>query len=143
ECAQRALVHPYNSTSATQRRVVFRLDKAGIRDLAMRGTALCKELAERAGSEIVFEYSPESFHGTELEYALEVCEAVIAEWGPTREEKMIVNLPTTVEAFPPNVYADRLEWFQRHVSCRDHIVLSVHPHNDRGTAVATAELGLM
>src|SRR5581483_11900437 len=91
----------------------------------------------------VFEYSPESFHGTELDYALEVCEAVMAEWGPSRDEKMIVNLPTTVEAFPPNVYADRLEWFQRHVSARDRIILSVHPHNDRGTAVATAELGLM
>jgi 2-isopropylmalate synthase len=143
EGARRAIVHLYNSTSETQRRVVFRLDKDGIRDLAVRGTTLCKELAARADAEIVFEYSPESFHGTELDYALEVCEAVIAEWGPTSDEKMIVNLPTTVEAFPPNVYADRLEWFQRRVSCRDHIVLSVHPHNDRGTAVATAELGLM
>ncbi len=143
EGARRAIVHLYNSTSETQRRVVFRLDKDGIRDLAVRGAALCKELAARAGTEIVFEYSPESFHGTELDYALEVCEAVMAEWGPSRDEKMIVNLPTTVEAFPPNVYADRLEWFQRHVSARDRIILSVHPHNDRGTAVATAELGLM
>jgi 2-isopropylmalate synthase len=141
--ARRAIVHLYNSTSETQRRVVFRLDKDGIRDLAVRGTALCKELAAQTPTEIVFEYSPESFHGTELDYALEVCEAVIAEWGPTSEEKMIVNLPTTVEAFPPNIYADRLEWFQRHVSSRDQIILSVHPHNDRGTAVATAELGLM
>ena len=138
EGARRAIVHLYNSTSSTQRRVVFRMDKGGIRDLAVRGTALCKELAERTGTDIVFEYSPESFHGTELDYALEVCEAVIAEWGPTGDEKMIVNLPTTVEAFPPNVYADRLEWFQRHVSARDHFILSVHPHNDRGTAVATA-----
>src|SRR5579864_7588397 len=143
EGARRAIVHLYNSTSTTQRRVVFRLDKDGIRDLAVRGAALCKELAAQTRTEIVFEYSPESFHGTELDYALEVCEAVVAEWGPTREEKMIVNLPTTVEAFPPNVYADRLEWFQRHVSARDQIILSVHPHNDRGTAVATAELGLM
>src|SRR3982751_1058463 len=141
--ARRAIVHLYNSTSVTQRRVVFRLDKAGITDLAVRGTALCKELAGQTDTEIVFEYSPESFHGTELDYALEICEAVIAEWGPTSDEKMIVNLPTTVEAFPPNVYADRLEWFQRHVSARDQIILSVHPHNDRGTAVATAELGLM
>jgi len=109
----------------------------------VRGTTLCKELATKTPTEIVFEYSPESFHGTELDYALEVCEAVIAEWGPTTDEKMIVNLPTTVEAFPPNVYADRIEWFGRNVSCRDAIVLSVHPHNDRGTAVATAELGLM
>jgi 2-isopropylmalate synthase len=143
EGARRAIVHLYNSTSETQRRVVFRLDKDGIRELAVRGATLCKELAGHIDTEIVFEYSPESFHGTELDYALEVCEAVIAEWGPTSDEKMIVNLPTTVEAFPPNVYADRLEWFQRHVSARDQIVLSVHPHNDRGTAVATAELGLM
>ena len=141
--ARRAIVHLYNSTSETQRRVVFRLDKDGITELAVRGTALCKELAAETKTEIMFEYSPESFHGTELDYALEICEAVIAEWGPTTEERMIVNLPTTVEAFPPNVYADRLEWFQRHVSSRDQIILSVHPHNDRGTAVATAELGLM
>src|SRR4051812_33102183 len=144
EGARRAIVHLYNSTSETQRRVVFRLDKDGIRELAVRGTALCKELAAAAReTHVVFEYSPESFHGTELDYALEVCEAVAAEWGPTSDEKMIVNLPTTVEAFPPNIYADRLEWFQRHMSCRDHVILSVHPHNDRGTAVATAELGLM
>jgi 2-isopropylmalate synthase len=143
EGTRRAIVHLYNSTSETQRRVVFRLDKDGITGLAVRGAALCKELAAQTATEIMFEYSPESFHGTELDYALEICEAVIAEWGPTAEEKMIVNLPTTVEAFPPNVYADRLEWFQRHISSRDQIVLSVHPHNDRGTAVATAELGLM
>jgi 2-isopropylmalate synthase len=141
--AGRAIVHLYNSTSETQRRVVFRLDRDGIVDLAVRGAALCKELAAASGTAIVFEYSPESFHGTELDYALEICEAVTAEWGPTRQEKMIVNLPTTVEAFPPNVYADRLEWFQRHMSAREHVILSVHPHNDRGSAVATAELGLM
>jgi 2-isopropylmalate synthase len=143
EGAKQAIVHLYNSTSETQRRVVFRLDRDGITDLAVRGTALCKELAAQTGTEIVFEYSPESFHGTELDYALEICEAVLAEWGPTPEARMILNLPTTVEAFPPNVYADRLEWFQRHVSARDRFILSVHPHNDRGTAVATAELGLM
>jgi 2-isopropylmalate synthase len=138
--APRAIVHLYNSTSTTQRRVVFRLDEAGIVELAVRATALCRELA---GDDVMFEYSPESFHGTELEFALTICEAVMATWQPTPEEKMIVNLPTTVEAFPPNVYADRIEWFQRHLSARDSIVLSVHPHNDRGTAVATAELGLM
>ncbi|HEY8724250.1 MAG TPA: 2-isopropylmalate synthase [Gaiellaceae bacterium] len=143
EGARRAIVHLYNSTSTVQRRVVFRLDKAGIVDLAVRATALVKELAEQTQTEIVFEYSPESFHGTELDFALEICEAVMEVWQPTPEERMIVNLPTTVEAFPPNVYADRIEWFQRHVSKRDSIVLSVHPHNDRGTAVATAELGLM
>ena len=141
--ARRAIVHLYNSTSTTQRRVVFGLDQAGITALAVRGTAMCKELAHASDTEIMFEYSPESFHHTELEYALEICEAVAAEWGPTPAEKMIVNLPTTVEHFPPNVYADRIEWFARNFSKRDAIVLSIHPHNDRGTAVATAELGLM
>src|SRR4051794_1128119 len=143
EGARRAIVHLYNSTSETQRRVVFRLDRAGITDLAVRGTILCKQLAAETDTHIVFEYSPESFHATELDYALEICEAATEAWEPTVEEKMIVNLPTTVEAFPPNVYADRLEWFQRNFSARDRIILSVHPHNDRGTAVATAELGLM
>ncbi len=143
EDAPRAIVHLYNSTSTVQRRVVFRLDEAGIVALAVRATELCKELAEQSASKVIFEYSPESFHGTELEFALEICEAVMAAWQPTPGEQMIVNLPTTVEAFPPNVYADRIEWFQRHVSSRESIVLSVHPHNDRGTAVATAELGLM
>jgi len=141
--ARRAIVHLYNSTSVTQRRVVFRLDRDGITDLAVRATRLCRELAADAPGEIVFQYSPESFHHTELEYALEICEAVAEEWGPTPEAKMIVNLPTTVEQFPPNIYADRIEWFGRHFSKRDSAILSVHPHNDRGTAVATAELGLM
>ena len=136
-------MHLYNSTSTTQRRVVFGLDKAGITTLAVRGTAMCKRLAHESDADIMFEYSPESFHHTELEYALEICEAVAAEWGPTPREKMIVNLPTTVEHFPPNVYADRIEWFARNFSQRDSSILSIHPHNDRGTAVATAELGLM
>ena len=136
-------MHLYNSTSVTQRRVVFRLDRDGITELAVRGARLCKELAADADGEIVFQYSPESFHHTELDYALEICEAVAEEWGPTPEAKMIVNLPTTVEQFPPNVYADRIEWFGRNFSKRDATILSVHPHNDRGTAVATAELGLM
>src|SRR4051794_4103645 len=140
---ERAIVHLYNSTSRTQRRVVFRLAANGIIELAVRGTELCKELAAQTTTNIVYEYSPESFHGTELELALEICEAVTAVWGPTPDDKMIVNLPTTVEAFPPNVYADRIEWFQRRFSARESILLSVHPHNDRGTAVATAELGLM
>ncbi len=141
--ARRAIMHLYNSTSITQRRVVFRMDKAGITQLAVDGTALCKRLAGELSAEIVFQYSPESFHHTELDYALEICERVAAEWGPTPEAKMIVNLPTTVEQFPPNVYADRIEWFGRHFSYRDAAIISVHPHNDRGTAVATAELGLM
>jgi 2-isopropylmalate synthase len=143
EGARRAIVHLYNSTSVTQRRVVFRLDREGITELAVRGAELCKALAAETDTHVVFQYSPESFHHTELDYALEICEAVAEEWGPTPDAKMIVNLPTTVEAFPPNVYADRVEWFCRHFSRRDSAMLSVHPHNDRGTAVATAELGLM
>ncbi len=141
--ARRAIMHLYNSTSVTQRRVVFRLEKEGITELAVSGTALCKRLARETSTEVVFQYSPESFHHTELDYALEICERVAAEWEPTPEAKMIVNLPTTVEQFPPNVYADRIEWFGRRFSHRDAAILSVHPHNDRGTAVATAELGLM
>ena len=141
--ASRAIVHLYNSTSTTQRRVVFRLDEAGITELATRGTALCKELAAETSTDVMFEYSPESFHGTELDVALRICEAVMDVWGPSPDEPMVVNLPTTVEAFPPNVYADRIEWFQRQMTRRGSVILSVHPHNDRGTAVATAELGLM
>jgi 2-isopropylmalate synthase len=141
--AKQAIVHLYNSTSTTQRRVVFRLDESGITELATRGAELCKELAAQTSTDVLFEYSPESFHGTELDVALRICEAVMDVWGPSADEPMIVNLPTTVEAFPPNIYADRIEWFQRHVSRRDSLILSVHPHNDRGTAVATAELGLM
>jgi 2-isopropylmalate synthase len=143
EGASRAIVHLYNSTSTTQRRVVFHLDRAGIVELAVRGTEMCRRLAAEAAGEVVFEYSPESFHHTELDFALEICEAVAREWDPSPDEPMIVNLPTTVEHFPPNVYADRIEWFGRNFSRRDAAVLSVHPHNDRGTAVATAELGLM
>src|SRR5947207_1326520 len=119
------------------------MDRAGVRELAVRATALCRELADRAPERVVFEYSPESFHHTEIDFALEICEAVADEWLPTAAEKMIVNLPTTVEHFPPNVYADRIEWFGRSFSRRAESILSVHPHNDRGTAVATAELGLM
>ena len=141
--AARAIVHLYNSTSATQRRVVFRLDRDGITRLAVRGARLCRELAAQTQTEIAFQYSPESFHGTELDYALEISDAVVDEWGPTPDEKMILNLPTTVESFPPNVYADRMEWLGRHLARRDALILSIHPHNDRGTAVATAELGLM
>jgi 2-isopropylmalate synthase len=141
--ARRAIVHLYNSTSVTQRRVVFRMDRDGITELAVRGTAMCRTLAGATPTEIRFEYSPESFHHTELDYALEICEAVAEEWSPTQARPMIVNLPTTVEHFPPNVYADRIEWFCRNFSRRDATIVSVHPHNDRGTAGATAELGLM
>ena len=140
---RRSIVHLYNSTSTTQRRVVFGLDKAGVTELAVRATAMCKQLAGESRGKVVLQYSPESFHHTELDYALEICEAVADEWGPTSRAKMIVNLPTTVEHFPPNVYADRIEWFARHFTHRDSAILSIHPHNDRGTAVATAELGMM
>jgi 2-isopropylmalate synthase len=142
--ARRAIVHLYNSTSTVQRRVVFGMDRAGITALAVDATRRIRELARAMPeTEIVLEYSPESFTGTELEYAVEICDAVIDAWEPTPERKMIVNLPATVEMATPNVYADQIEWFGRHVSHRDAIVLSVHPHNDRGTAVAAAELAVM
>jgi 2-isopropylmalate synthase len=143
EGVPRSIVHLYNSTSVTQRRVVFGLDRTGITNLAVSATRQIRVLAEGSTDEIIFQYSPESFHHTELDYALEICEAVAQEWGPTPTSKMIVNLPTTVEQFPPNVYADRIEWFCRHFSKLDSAIISAHPHNDRGTAVATAELGLM
>jgi 2-isopropylmalate synthase len=142
--ASRAIVHVYNSTSAAQRRVVFRLDRAGIVDIATRGASLVREHAERnRGTEWVFEYSPESFTGTELDFALEVCDAVNRVWEPTPERRTILNLPATVEMATPNVYADQIEWFGRHLDKRNSVILSVHPHNDRGTAVAAAELAVM
>ncbi len=143
--ARQAIVHLYNSTSETQRRVVFRSDREGIKDLAVTGAKWCLEFRDLAGTDtdIRYEYSPESFHGTELDYALEVCEAVLDVWEPTPERKAIVNLPSTVESSTPNVFADRIEWFLRHLSRRDSVILSVHPHNDRGTGVATAEMSLM
>src|SRR5579871_2748055 len=142
--ARRAIVHVYNSTSVAQRRVVFRTDRAGIIDIAMRGAAEVREHAlKNPGTEWLFEYSPESFTGTELDFAVEVCDAVTAVWEPTQDHKAILNLPATVEMATPNVYADQIEWFLRNVSRREGIVLSVHPHNDRGTAVAAAELAVM
>ena len=142
--ARRAIIHLYNSTSTLQRRVVFGLDRAGIVDVAVAGTSVCRELAARMPeTDVRFEYSPESFTGTELEFAVEICEAVMDVWQPTVERPVILNLPATVEMATPNVYADQIEWFGRHVSRRDRIVLSVHPHNDRGTAVAAAELAVM
>ncbi len=141
---RRAIVHVYNSTSMAQRRVVFRTDRAGIIDIAVRGAAEVREHAERnRGSEWVFQYSPESFTGTELDFAVEICDAVNAVWEPTAARKSILNLPATVEMATPNVYADQIEWFARHIGKRDCVILSVHPHNDRGTAVAAAELALM
>src|ERR1700761_4712376 len=142
--ARRAIMHVYNSTSVAQRRVVFRTDRAGIIDIAVRGATEVREHAEKnRDTEWVFQYSPESFTGTELDFAVEVCDAVNAVWEPTPQHRSILNLPATVEMATPNVYADQIEWFGRHVRGRDSIVLSVHPHNDRGTAVAAAELAVM
>ena len=142
--APRALVHLYNSTSTLQRRVVFGLDRAGIVDIAVRAAQLCKKLVPTVpGTDIHWQYSPESFTGTELDFAKEVCEAVMDVWEPTRQRPVILNLPATVEMATPNVYADQIEWFHRNVKARDTIILSLHPHNDRGTAVAAAEFGVM
>jgi 2-isopropylmalate synthase len=140
-----ALIHLYNSTSTLQRRVVFGLDKDGIKDIAVRGAEWCVKYAESLlGPEttVRWQYSPESFTGTELDYAVEVCNAVMDVWQPTPENKVVLNLPATVEMATPNVYADQIEWFHRTISRRDSVILSLHPHNDRGTAVAAAELGV-
>ncbi|MCH2170203.1 2-isopropylmalate synthase [Myxococcota bacterium] len=142
--SRRAVVHLYNSTSELQRRVVFKMDRAGILDIAVSGAKLIRELRDQVPeTEIVLEYSPESFTGTELDFAVEVCEAVMDVWQPTPDAPMIVNLPATVEMASVNVYADQIEWFGRHIRDRDCTILSIHPHNDRGTAVAAAELALM
>ncbi len=141
---RKAVVHLYNSTSPIQRQVVFGLDKAGIMAIAVTGARLMREIAaEYPDTEWTFEYSPESFSATELDFALEVCEAVVDVWQPTPERKVILNLPATVEMATPNVHADQIEWFCRHLNRRDSVLVSVHPHNDRGTAVAAAELALL
>jgi 2-isopropylmalate synthase len=142
--AKKVIMHFYNSTSALQREVVFRADRAGVREIAVAAARQIKALADAAPqTEFIFEYSPESFTGTELDFALEVCEAVKAVLRPTPAKRLILNLPATVEMATPNTYADQFEWFGRHISNRDSVILSVHPHNDRGTAVAAAELALM
>jgi len=143
--AKRAIVHFYNSTSTLQRRVVFGLDKDGITDIATTGARLCQKYAEihTPDTEIFYEYSPESYTGTELDYALEICSAVIDVIDPTPTRPLIINLPATVEMATPNVYADSIEWMHRHLPRRDSVILSLHPHNDRGTAVAAAELGVL
>ena len=142
--ARRAIVHFYNSTSILQRRVVFGLDKAGIVDIAVNAAKLCKKLEETLpGTEVFYEYSPESYTGTEVEFAVEICEAVMDVIEPTADRKIVLNLPATVEMYTPNLYADTIEWFLRKVSRRDGLVLSLHPHNDRGCAVAAAELGVL
>jgi 2-isopropylmalate synthase len=142
--ARRAIVHFYNSTSILQRRVVFGLDKAGIVDIAVNAAKLCRKLEETMGdTEIFYEYSPESYTGTEVEFAVEICEAVVDVIEPTAERKLVLNLPATVEMYSPNLYADTIEWFLRQISRRDRVILSLHPHNDRGCAVAAAELGVL
>ncbi|AVT36229.1 2-isopropylmalate synthase [Plantactinospora sp. BB1] len=143
--ARRAIVHFYNSTSTLQRRVVFGLDRAGITDIATSGARLCQKYHEihAPDTDVFYEYSPESYTGTELDYALEVCAAVIEVIDPTPDRPLIINLPATVEMATPNVYADSIEWMHRNLPRRESVILSLHPHNDRGTGVAAAELGLL
>jgi 2-isopropylmalate synthase len=144
EGAKRAIVHFYNSTSVLQRRVVFRLDREGVTKIAVDAAKVCLEQEARVpGTEIRYEYSPESFTGTELDYAVEVCAAVMDVIQPTPKRPIILNLPATVEMYTPNIYGDAIEWFHRNVPRRDSVILSLHPHNDRGTAVAAAEFGIM
>jgi len=141
--AKQAIVHFYNSTSEQQRRIVFKMDKPDIKKIALDGVHLIKQLSKDCDTDIRIEYSPESFTGTEMEFALEICEEVMNVWQPTPEKKAIINLPATVEMTTPNVYADQIEWFSRNISCRDSIILSLHTHNDRGTGVAASELGIL
>jgi 2-isopropylmalate synthase len=144
--ARKAIVHLYNSTSTLQRRVVFGLDRAGIKKIATDGAAVVKRLApklEAGGTDVRFEYSPESFTGTELDYALEVCEAVLDVLGASAAKPVIINLPATVEMATPNIYADQIEWMDRNFRDRARVILSLHPHNDRGTGIAAAELGVL
>ncbi|MCB9405229.1 MAG: 2-isopropylmalate synthase [Tetrasphaera sp.] len=142
--ATSAIVHFYNSTSALQRRVVFGLPKEGIIDIALQGARLCRKLEETIPeTQVFYEYSPESYTGTELEFAVEICNAVIEVIDPTPDRKMIINLPATVEMATPNVYADSIEWMVRHLDRRESVVVSLHPHNDRGEGVAAAELGYL
>ncbi|NLJ87354.1 MAG: 2-isopropylmalate synthase [Epulopiscium sp.] len=144
EGVKKAVVHLYNSTSVLQRRVVFKKTKKEIIDLAVEGAKIVKEFADKMPKgTIIYEYSPESFTGTELDYAIEICEAVLDVWKPTKEHKAIINLPATVEMSTPNVYADEIEYFIDNIKNRESIIISVHPHNDRGTAVAAAELALL
>ncbi|MEP6843281.1 MAG: 2-isopropylmalate synthase [Pseudolysinimonas sp.] len=140
--AKQAIVHLYNSTSILQRDVVFRTDKQGIIDIALQGARWCKQYEETVpGTTVYYEYSPESYTGTELEFAADVCNQVLEIFTPTPERKVIINLPSTVEMATPNVYADSIEWMSRHLNHRENVIVSLHPHNDRGTAIAAAELG--
>jgi 2-isopropylmalate synthase len=140
--SKQAIVHLYNSTSILQRDVVFRTDRQGIIDIALEGARLCKAAEALApGTEIYYEYSPESYTGTELEFAVDICNQVLEVFEPTPERKVIINLPSTVEMSTPNLYADSIEWMSRNLNHRENVIISLHPHNDRGTAVAAAELG--
>lgn len=142
--AKQAIVHLYNSTSVLQREVVFRTDKQGIIDIALEGARLCRSFEKKIpDTKVYYEYSPESYTGTELEFAVDVCNQVIEIFEPTPDRKVIINLPATVEMATPNVYADSIEWMSRHLAHRENVILSLHPHNDRGTAIAAAELGYM
>ncbi|MFN3833595.1 MAG: 2-isopropylmalate synthase [Allorhizobium sp.] len=143
EGATKPIIHFYNSTSELQRRVVFGKDVAGIKQIAVDAAKMIMDMAAKAGGGYRFEYSPESFTGTELEVALEICNAVIAEVKPTAENKLILNLPSTVEMSTPNIYADQIEWMCRNIDNRENVLISLHPHNDRGTGIAATELGLM
>ncbi|KQX07084.1 MULTISPECIES: 2-isopropylmalate synthase [unclassified Leifsonia] len=142
--AKQAIVHLYNSTSILQRDVVFRTDKQGIIDIALNGARLCKQMESMVpGTTVYYEYSPESYTGTELEFALDICNQVLDVFEPTPERKVIINLPSTVEMASPNIYADSIEWMSRRLNHRENVLLSLHPHNDRGTAIAAAELGYL
>ena len=143
EGCKEAIVHIYNSTSTLQRDVVFGMSREEIIDIAVKGTLMVKERAAKFPGKIILEYSPESFTGTELDFALDICTAVQETWGATKENPIIINLPSTVEMNTPNVYADQIEWMNRHFKNRESIILSVHPHNDRGTGVASAELSML
>lgn len=140
---KKAIVHIYNSTSTLQRDVVFNKDMDEIKDIAVQGAQWAKQYTSDFDGEVMFEYTPESFTGTELEYALDICNEVQEVWGATPEKKIIINLPSTVEMTTPNVYADRIEWMNERLKNRESIILSVHPHNDRGTGVASAELAIL
>ena len=139
----KAVVHIYNSTSTLQRDVVFHMDRDEIKQIAIDGVDMVKKYMKDYDGKVILEYSPESFTGTEMDYALDICNAVQRAWGPTPDNKMIINLPSTVEMTTPNVFADQIEWMSKHLENRESIVLSVHPHNDRGTGVAAAELAML
>ena len=139
----KAVVHIYNSTSTLQRDVVFHMDREEIKQIAIDGVDMVKKYMEDYDGKVILEYSPESFTGTEMDYALDICNAVQRAWGPTPDNQMIINLPSTVEMTTPNVFADQIEWMSKHLENRESIVLSVHPHNDRGTGVAAAELAML